>query len=945
MSAGTARPAVFFFSDIEGSTRLWEAFPEAMKTNIARHDAIVDGGIETHGGRVVDHAGDGVFAVFEGGSPLHSAVEIQRRLQAENWEEIEELRVRIGLHAGDLPDDAEDPRGPPVNRAARVMDAGHGGQILVTPEVLELCELPQGAEIHDLGSHELKDLADPQPIRQLTHPSLATQAFPELRSLSARPNNLPTQTTPFIGRERELEELQELARDASIRVVTLTGPGGLGKTRTAVQAAAELLDAYPDGVFFVSLAPLDSPSAIASAVAEAIRLPPASGQELEDQLLDYLAPKSVLLVLDNFEHVIQGAPFVSRLLANCPSVQILTTSRARLNLKGEVVYTLGPLQVPPPQLAGEDPDRYSAVRLFLDVAQRSAPGLSLAEEAERDAIARICRLVDGMPLAIEMAAAWTRLLPPSEVVEEIESSLDALETRMPDVPSRQQSVRAVFEYSWNLLESDDRDVFMRLAVFRGGFTRQAARQVAEASLIGLSRLADQSLLARDADDRFAIHELLRRYGEEKLAQSAAEDEDVRQRHLEWALALAEEASSQMAGPNKQSALDRLDAEHDNLRAALAWAVETDRIEAACRLALALGEFWEVRAHLREGLQRLTDAVAIARDRGLEASLRGRLLVRGAVIAGSMADFDGAERFLVEALEVGREHELDELTRAAHHYLGQIAHYRGDLEQAEQRYRDSLAGEDDAPQDELFAKSINNLGVLYIQRRQYEDAEQLLEQSLSIRRNIGDKHSIAKSINNLGLVADHQGDFDLAAQRYRESLELFRQVGDKVEETNTLNNLAEIAREQGRYAQAERIYEENLELERELGRRQGIARSLANLGLIALHGSDVETAEVRYLESLRIRSEIGDKPGTAVCLVGLAAVRHQRGDRTRSAELLGTVDRLLEMTGVPPDKDAERMFHETTEALERTLEREDYKAARKRGYERDTAEALQLAGMS
>ncbi|MGB9724492.1 MAG: ATP-binding protein, partial [Chloroflexia bacterium] len=398
---------VFLFTDIEDSTRLWEKYPTQMDRILARHDAILEREISHHGGRIIKHTGDGIFAVFERGRPLHCALEIQKALAREDWGEVRELRIRIALHAGEALCRGEDYFGPTVNRTARLLSSGWGGQVLFTPEVLRVAPLPEDASVHDLGFHFFKDLGEPQQIYELEHPELPRRDFPPLRSLSAHPHNLPVQPTPFVGREKELAQVLSLLDYPHCRLLTLVGPGGVGKTRLALQAAAEKVENFSHGVYFVPLAALASPEFLVSAIADALRFSFYGPEEPQTQLASYLREKRMLLVLDNFEHLLAGAGRVAELLQAAPEVKVMATSREALRLHGEWVFPLGGLERPAEE--EEEVERYAAVQLFLQGARRARPDFLLSAE-DRPAVVRICRLVEGLPLGIELASSWVRVL-------------------------------------------------------------------------------------------------------------------------------------------------------------------------------------------------------------------------------------------------------------------------------------------------------------------------------------------------------------------------------------------------------------------------------------------------------------------------------------------------------------------------------------------------------
>ncbi len=450
---------VFLFSDIEGSTKKWEQYKEEMSKALVVHDQIVQRNIRKYGGTIVKHTGDGFFAVFEDGDPITCAVSIQRDIEQIDWETIGELRVRMALNAGYAEKRENDYFGPVINRTARILAVAWGGQILATPEVLNSCPLPPDVVAKDLGKHMLKDLGEPQLIYCIMSPALKIQEFPPLRSLSTHIHNLPVQSTPFLGRERELSEIERLLQMPECRLLTIIGPGGIGKSRLALQAAADMIEIFPQGIFVIPLAPLTSVESLVSAIAEQIKFSFYSKQDPRAQLMNYLAEKKMLLIFDNFEHIIEGAGIIPEILQNASQVKIIVTSREMLNLQGEWLHQIQGLDVP----TGETVDigAYSAVQLFLQSARRFRTDFSPSEE-EIGFIIRICQLVSGIPLGIELASSWLRILSLEEITKEVEKSFDFLASKMRDVPERHQSLRAVFEYSWKLLSSEEKKILARL---------------------------------------------------------------------------------------------------------------------------------------------------------------------------------------------------------------------------------------------------------------------------------------------------------------------------------------------------------------------------------------------------------------------------------------------------------------------------------------------------
>ena len=602
----------FLFTDIEGSTRLWEKSPEAMSAALVRHDEILASAIETRDGFVFKRVGDAFCAAFPtAADALEAALSAQRSLLDEEWgEEIGTLRVRTALHTGAVEERSGDYFGPPVNRVARLLSAGHGGQTLLSLATQELLgdKLPEGVSLRDLGERRLKDLFRPERVFQVLAPDLPSR-FPPLMTLDARLNNLPAQPTPLVGRERELREVAGLLRREAVRLLTLTGAGGRGKTCLGFQAAAELLDEFEDGAFFVPLVTITDPELVASAIAGPLGLIESADQPLAESLEDHLKAKELLLVLDNFEQVVEAAPLVGELLATCPRLKVLATSRTVLRVYGEREYPVPPLALPDPRRPPpvEALAEYEAVRLFIQRAQAAKVGFEVTNE-NAPAVAEICVRLDGLPLAIELAAARVKLLPPEKMLDRLGSRLKLLGGGARNLPERQRTLRGAIDWSHALLGEEERTLFARMAVFVGGCTLESAEEICDAEgdlgmdvLEGVGSLVDKSLLRQEEDTegepRFVMLETIREYASEKLEESG-EAGELRRLHAEHFLTLAGEAEPELTGPEQLAYFRRLETEHGNIRAALSWSLEEGGdTELGLRLAGAIHVFWVYRGHL------------------------------------------------------------------------------------------------------------------------------------------------------------------------------------------------------------------------------------------------------------------------------------------------------------------------------------------------------------
>jgi predicted ATPase/class 3 adenylate cyclase len=582
----TSGTLIFLFTDVEGSTRLWERLPQAMKAALERHDRILQAAVAASNGQVVKTTGDGIMATFpSAAAAVRACLAAQRDLAAEPWGATGALQVRMGLHAGEAATRSSDYFGPTVNRAARIMAVGHGGQVLLSSAAAALVtdQLPDAAGLRDLGVHRLKDLGRPERLFQLLHPDLA-DGFPPLTTLDRHPNNLPTQTSTFVGRDAELEEIGRRLEDEAVRLLTLIGPGGAGKTRLALRAAADEVDRFEDGVFFVDLSAVRETEDVPVGIARAVGLSETTGQAPLEELKERLRQQHLLLVLDNFEQVTTAAPLTVELLEDCQGLRLLVTSREALRVRPEHLYPVPPLSLPgtapgrrsPAELAGCE-----AVQLFVERAQAVRADFRLTEE-NADAVADICRRLDGLPLAIELATARLNLFSPEALRDRLGSRLQLLRGGPRDLPARQQTLRSTIEWSYQLLEPGEQRLFELLSVFSGaGF--EAVEVVAAAQLDrptelevdildGLTSLVDKSLLRRAAaatgEPRLEMLETIREYAAERLDDTPELGAAARRAHAAYFADFAQRQWEHLTGQRREQALAAMTADLDNLR--LAW---------------------------------------------------------------------------------------------------------------------------------------------------------------------------------------------------------------------------------------------------------------------------------------------------------------------------------------------------------------------------------------
>jgi predicted ATPase/class 3 adenylate cyclase len=764
MIASTAATVTYLFSDIEGSTRLWENDPARAARSVAWHDDLTRAAVGRHRGVVVKMTGDGVHAAFD--DPLEAAaavLELQLALAEDDPERLP-LKVRCGLHLGADERRDNDFFGPAVNRAARIMAAAHGGQVLVSGAVAQRLrsQLPAATSLRDLGLVRLRDLGSAEHLYQLVHPGLRSE-FPPLRSMASTPNNLAQQLNSFVGREREMEEVRRLL--ANSRLLSLLGMGGLGKSRLSMQVAAIVLEDYPDGVWFVELAALADPLLVPQATASVLGVKEEPGGSVTEALVRFVGERKLLIVLDNCEHLVGAcAELAKRLLQAGPQVRVLASSRDALRIAGETVFQLAPLTAPPSgaeaqteQLLAND-----AVRLFVDRATAAQPAFRL-HPSSAAAVAEICRRLDGIPLALELAAARTRSMPVETIAARLGDRFKLLTSSDRTVLPRQQTLRALIDWSYDLLDANERTLFARLAVFAGGWNLEAAEEVCPGGAIAadavcdlLAGLVEKSLVVFDADQRsYRMLDTVRQYASDRLAERD-DGADTRTRHLVWCLALAAAARAGLAGPEQGQWLERLDRERENLLAAHRWCDRADDgAERGLQLVFLLKFYWYQRGLLTLGLR--VTAEALARTR---ADQRTLARCRGLADVGQFHVFMGryaeARGFLEESLALARELGDANRIAAVLQPLGQVCLGEGDLEGAGGYWREAVEKARAVGNPRQLASALNGHAQLLRQQHDLAGAETLCTEAVEILTGLGDQESTAIGWLNLAAVAVERG---------------------------------------------------------------------------------------------------------------------------------------------------------------------------------------------
>ena len=809
----------FLFTDIERSSELWETHPQAMGRALAQHDDILRRTFEERGGHVFKTVGDAFCVSYSNArDAVFAAVTAQRALAQAAWEETGPLHVRMALHHGDVEVRDQDYFGPTLNRIARVLAVGHGGQTLLTRAATENVQgmLPDGVSMRDLGERRLKDLSQPERLFQLVIPDLPDN-FPALRSLEILPNNLPAQVTSFIGREREMAEIKRLI--GTSRLLTLTGPGGTGKTRLSLQLAAELLDQFPHGTWLVELSTLSDPALIPEAVINAVTIREEPDRTPLATLIDALKARRLLLVLDNCEHLIGGcAQLASAILRSCPDVKILASSREAFNIEGEQIWGVAPLPLPDFR-AGETVDfdqigRLEAVQLFVDRASSVRPDFQLtAENAEL--VARICWRLDGIPLALELAAARVKLLPLGQILERLDNRFRLLTGGNRAAMPRQQTLGALIDWSYDLLSEPERILFRRLAVFVGGRTLEMAEAVCSGEDLDsleifdlMNSLADKSLLVVESglngEPRYTMLESIWDYADERLTQHG-EGARFRRRHLEYFAQFAETARPHLFASDQKAWIEKLAAEQYNLNRALENSLESaESIDLGLRLAGALVRFWEVRSYLTEGLEHLRELLARASDQ-----TPPDLIAKAELGIARMAwcldrDIDAIGPYK-KAQDIYRRLGNEEMVGLIESYLGLAERNEGNNDQARIHFETAKAIGEKIGSEAIIGVVWSGYSSVLAAEGKWEEARAMKEKGIEVFRKRGDLWILSLITGSLGRLCFLSGDLDTSQRCITEALTITRSLGNIWSVPYAAEGLADIAAERNDALRAVRLY--------------------------------------------------------------------------------------------------------------------------------------------
>ena len=841
-----AHTYTFLFADIEDSTQLWERQPEAMSLALAHFDMVTSEMVTAHEGEIHKGGGESIYAVFSSAeAALEAALAIQRLLYQSATRmdmPLLALSVPMGLYSGTAEKRANEFIGVALNRATRLMKAAHGGQILLSSATKDL--LPPATELRDLGMHRFRDVNEPEHIFQAVSASFPLVAAP-IYSLTPRPTNLPAQLSSLIGREQNVEEICRLLRQPTLRLLSLLGTGGIGKTRLSIEVGANLLDEYEDGVFFIPLAPLNQREAILKYLAQMLDIQENSAGQLE-AIQAYLQPRQILLIFDNFEHILDATPLVNELLTAAARVKVLVTSRESLFIYGERTYTVSPLSLPELDQDLEHLRRAPAAALFVERVQAMMPEFTLTDD-NAPSVMQICRHLDGLPLALELAAARVRDLTLAEIAEQLAQRLALLSKGPRDVPMRQQTMRGAIDWSYQLLSAEEQQSFARLAVFESQFFARAAVTITDTS--DLISLRNKSLIQQPAEQIFSMLTVLREYALERLNE-LGESAALRQKHALYYCAWLEEAQPHLNGRDQIEWYGHMNVELYNLQAALEWFLQQQAVEDAGRMVAVLWRYWATQSRLSEGGAWI-DRVLVHADQ-----LSPLVHARTAQGAGRLAllhyDYERARTFQQISLDLFRS-------------------------------IDDRGGQ---------AAVLQSFGETEFVQGNYAQAETYLEAGLSLFRELNDEAGVGRCLNLMGKLALQVGDFAKAEPLLYESLMLALAHGSSEAVGLALYALGGVLRAQGKYQEAETYYRQSLALYQELNLGVGIGTMLYNLGF-ALQGQGNYAAALAYfLDALKVLQPLDEMIAIAECFIGLAGAFLQTENPEMAARVLSACHAIL-----------------------------------------------------
>jgi predicted ATPase/class 3 adenylate cyclase len=941
ISSGTY---TFLFTDIEGSTKLVQKLGADYEKVLIDHHSILREVIKKFNGKEIDNAGDGFFIIFDKSrNAVEAVIEIQSRIAKHNWVGGEQVKVRMGIHTGEVIKNETGYVGIDVHRAARIGAAGHGGQVLISESTRALIskDLPEGISFKDLGEFNLKDLENPERIYQLVIPGLQSD-FSPLKSSSTRKENLPRQITELIGREKEVGEVKDILMREGVRLVTLSGPGGTGKTSLAYTVAKSLVPEFYHGVYAVLLFSISDASLVATKISQSLGIVETGSKPVLESLKEFLHEKKILLFLDNYEQIVSSADILNDLLESCPCLKILVTSRILLHLKNEFEYFIPPLSLPESgvQETIETLSQYSAVKLFIERARSIKHDFKITNE-NAASIAEICIRLDGLPLAIELASARIKLFTPQMILSKLKNKIDILKSTSRSLPERHQTLRQAILWSYELLSDDEKKIFRWISVFVGGFTLEAIERIFSQMeslqmdiLDGVEALLDKSLLRRtdtesESDEpRFFMLETIREFSGDMLPES--EKKLIKDLHINYYLSLAEEAETHLTGSEQKLWLDKLQAEEDNFRSCFKWSQESGNILLGLKLCGVLWRFWVVRGNLIEGYSEMNKFLSIPESKNylseyakvlnaagtmlheisnfhaslplLEESLEiykrlndkngiARVLNNISWVESRIGNLQKATLLCGEALRLNEEQGYKRGISVALNNIAWLNFFQGNFKESSANCKKNLILKQEIGDERGIAFALVNSAWALIMMNEFESAYKSLIFSMSILQNLGDRQLLAWANNIFGLLKYARGDYQASSEYITGSLKLMKEIGNEWGIAFVSCTLGHLKYVLGNNESARELVERSMILNAEIGSKWGLRFSYLYSGYISFDESKIDEALKAYSESLNISNELYDRHGIAVSFESITSVYLKQNKINEAGLLIGAAKKI------------------------------------------------------
>jgi len=903
----------FLFTDIEGSTKLAQEFPETLKESLKRHNDVIQEIIISNKGYVFELIGDAFCVSFdEATDAVKSAYEIQIKLKEENWIDSP-IKVRIGIHIGKAEWNESSYLGYiTLARTQRIMSVAYGGQTIISNDVHEKLKdrVFKDFSFRDLGERRLKDLIHPVKIFQLISPKLRNE-FPQLKTLDARPNNLPVQLTSFIGRGEQIEQIKNILKQTHL--ATITGTGGSGKTRLALQVSAEIIDEFENGVWYAELASLNDPLLLPQLIAQTLGLKEEPMRSMEETLCDYLRDRELLIILDNCEHMIDAAARLAEiLLVKSPKLRIIATSREALRCSGEMTHRVLSLDTPDPRkkISIEQLSQYDSVSLFLERASAVNSNFKITKENSL-ALAGICSQLDGIPLAIELAAARVKVLSVEKINERLNDRFKLLTGGKRTSLPRQQTLKALIDWSYDLLSEKEKMLWGRLSIYSDGWTLESAEEICSDDKIETDEIMEimynlnekSVVIFNEEKDRYRMLETIRQYGEEKLKETH-EEEIFENKHFEYFKNFVLKTEPKMFGAEMQKNMEKISQDYGNIETALNRTLKNNDIENGMEIAASLGNYWQIQGNFFEGSSRLESL--IESTKGIKTPVLGKVLNTAGIFTRILGEYEKAENLINNSLEINREYGNDNEVSNSLNSMGNLNLDKGENENAINNFEESIKIYNETGNKKGLADSINDLARVFLNKGENEKAEKLFKESLAIMRGIGYKPGISTSITNLGVVALNKGDLENAGKLFEESLEIRKETGDKLGISKLLNNLGTISKSKKEFTKSREFYEKSLSIRREIGDKIGIAALLYNIGNLLIEEKEYKQSQDYFEECIILFRELGNKSRLALSLKSSGLAFYEQDDFAKAKKNIEECIKLKNEIFESEDSDMEEL---------------------------------------